>query len=69
MLQNDYEITSMTPARDPKQHFGKPLGKYLGAIWENFGSHLGSIWELEAEEAFFFQTTLHGSDPSKVIHD
>ena len=42
----------MTPARDPKQHFWKPLGKHLGAIWEAFGSHLGSIWELEAEEAF-----------------
>ena len=42
----------MTPARDPKQHFGKPLGEKLGAIWEAFGSHLGSIWELEAEEAF-----------------
>ena len=41
----------MTPARDPKQHFWKPLGKHLGAIWEAFGSHLGSIWELEAEEA------------------
>ena len=43
----------MTPARDPKQHFWKPLGKHLCAIWEAFGSHLGSIWELEAEEAFF----------------
>ena len=41
----------MTPVRDPKQHFLKPLGKHLGAIWETFGSHLRSIWELEAEEA------------------
>ena len=51
MLPNDYEITSMTPARDPKQHFWKPLGKHLGGILEAFGSHLGRIWELEAEEA------------------
>ena len=41
----------MIPARDPKQHFGKPLGKHVGAIWEAFGSPLGSLWELEAEEA------------------
>ena len=41
----------MTPARDPKQHFWKPLGKHSGAMWETFGSHLGGIWELEAEEA------------------
>ena len=42
---------TITPARDPKQHFWKPLGKHLGTMWEAFGSHLGSIWELEAEEA------------------
>ena len=42
----------MIPARNPKQHFWKPLGKLLGAMWGAFGSHLGSIWELEAEEAF-----------------
>ena len=41
----------MTPARDPKQYFWKPLGKHVGAIWEAFGSLFGSIWELETEEA------------------
>ena len=41
----------MTPARDPKQHFWKPLGKHLGAIWEAFEKNLGAIWELESEEA------------------
>ena len=44
----------MTPARDPKQFFGKHLeasGKHLEAserhlrgIWETFGRHLGGIW-------------------------
>ena len=43
----------MTPVRDPKRHFCKPLGKHVGAIWEGFGNYLGGIWELEAEEAFF----------------
>ena len=42
----------MTPARDSKQHFWKPLGKHLGDIWDPFGKNLGAIWELEAEEAF-----------------
>ena len=53
--------SQMTPARDPKQHFWKPLGKHwvpfgrhLGAIWEAFGSlrlrrHLGGIWSQKVQ--------------------
>ena len=50
-MQNHVFSKQMTPARDPKQHFWKPLGKHLGDIWDPFGKHLGAIWELEAEEA------------------